>query len=346
MPENQFLRDKTIIIAIPNDFGLPEMFKKNLEFLGMIVYLLPHSENHHKISIIDELKHIGRKIFKKDRSYKNIAKEQNRLRIEQQIHHNLLDSISEEIDFALIIRPDLLNNDIIEKIKGKAKKMVGYQWDGLERYPNIYRKIKYFDSFFVFDHKDLAFDPNFKLITNFYFDFNIEEHLYPKNDVFFIGSHIESRMPKLIEISSFLKKNGFKIDINVIGSSRKYIEKNSESGITHITEIFDFEKNYNKIKNAKAILDLLNNVHNGLSLRTFESIGLKKKLITNNLEVKNYDFYNKDNIFIIGENKTDDISTFLSTPYNDLNFEIYKKYGFTNWICNILETSEYLPIIN
>lgn len=345
MGKYSFLNNKTIIVFIPNDFGLPQMFKQNLEYLGMKVFLLEHSETHHQLSFSDELKHISHKIFKKDRTYKNIARENNRLQIEKDLHSKMLDSLSQKTDYALIIRPDLLNNEIIEKIKNKTQKLVGYQWDGLNRYPEIYKKVKYFDHFFVFDEKDLKADPKFTLITNFYFDFNLTYNSVPEKDIFFIGSHIESRMPLLIEISSFLKKQGLKTDINIIGSSKKYIEKNPETGIIHIKEIFDFKKNYEHIKNSKAILDLLNDVHNGLSLRTFESIGLKKKLVTNNTEIKKYDFYHPENIFVLGERKLEDLVQFLSTPYHELDSETYFKYSFENWIANILETPDYLSIL-
>ncbi len=345
MGKVSFLKNKTIIISIPNDFGLPQMFKQNLEYLGMKVFLLEHSKTHDKLSFSDELKHISHKFFKKDRTYKSIARENNRLRIEKDLHSKMLDSISEKTDYALIIRPDLLNDEIIEKIKNKTQKLVGYQWDGLNRYPEVHKKIKYFDHFFVFDEKDLKTDDKFKLITNFYFDFNLVGNLIPQHDIFFIGSHIESRMPLLIEVSAFLKNKGLKTDINVIGSSRKYIERNSETGIIHIKEIFDFKKNYEHIKNSKAILDLLNNVHSGLSLRTFEAIGLKKKLVTNNPEIKKYDFYHPENIFLLNERKLEDLAKFLSTPYHELDPEIYFKYSFENWIENILEIPNYIPIL-
>lgn len=345
MSKVSFLKNKTIIISIPNDFGLPQMFKQNLEYLGMKVFLLEHSETHHKLSFSDELKHIAHKLFKKDRTYKNTARENNRLKIEKGLHSKMLDSISQKTDYALIIRPDLINNEVIEKIKLKTEKLVGYQWDGLSRYPEIYKKIKYFDHFFVFDEKDLKADDKFKLITNFYFDFNLTYNSNPQNDIFFIGSHIESRMPLLIEVSAFLKNKGLKTDINIIGSSRKYIERNPETGIIHIKEIFDFKKNYEHIKNSKAILDLLNDVHNGLSLRTFEAIGLKKKLVTSNPEIKKYDFYHPENIFMLGERKLEDLTEFLLTPYHELDPEIYFKYSFENWIENILETPDYIPIL-
>lgn len=339
------LKGKSIIIAIPNDFGLPKMFRENLEFLGMKVYALDHSQNHQSISLSDKIKHIQRKIFNGDRTYKSVARESNRLKIEKRLHLNFLNSLEKKTDYALILRPDLLNDEVIEKIKNSTKNLVGYQWDGLRRYPGIYKKLDFFESFFVFDPEDLAFNPNFKLMTNFYFDYNLKFNESPENDIFFIGSHIESRMPLLMEISSFLMKAGFQIDINVMGSSKKYIASHYETGITFIKEIFDFKKNYARIENSASILDLLNDVHTGLSLRTFEAIGFRKKLITNNTQVTNYDFYNKNNIFVLGERPIEELKNFLTTPYENLDRNISAKYSFTNWIANIMNLPGHNPII-
>lgn len=89
MIDKNYFQGKSIIIAIPDDFGLPKMFKNNLEFLGFDVLLLEHSKNHDKISFKEEVKHIYHKIFKRDRSYKPFAKEQKRRRIEKKYNlHN------------------------------------------------------------------------------------------------------------------------------------------------------------------------------------------------------------------------------------------------------------------
>lgn len=337
MIDKNYFQGKSIIIAIPDDFGLPKMFKKNLEFLGFKVLLLEHSKDHNKIAFKEEIKHIYHKIFKRDRSYKPFAKEQKRRKTEKRLQLSQLQKITEKTDYALIIRPDLLNDEVILEVKNKTKKLIGYQWDGIERYPQVVEKTMFFDHFFVFDKKDLKVNENFKLTQNFYFDFNLEAPEKPSKDVFFIGSHIENRMPLLIDITQYLINNNFKTDINVIGSSKKYIQKVGETGIRHITEIFDFNKNYEHIKDSKAILDLLNNVHNGLSFRTFEALGFQKKLITDNKEVLNYDFYHKNNIFVLGTNSLEDLQDFMDLPYQIMPKEVYSKYSFTQWIYTILE---------
>ncbi len=337
---DDFGKGKSIIIYIPNDFGLPEMFRKNLEFLGFKVFLLAHAPKIDKISTKDYLTHVGYKIFKNDKSYKISVREKNRLIFEKNAHFKTLNSIEEKADFALILRPDLVNDEVLKKIKSSSKKMVGYQWDGIERYPKVKEKFIFFDQFFIFDKNDLENYPNFKTTTNFYFDFNLNSQEIPKNDVFFIGSHIENRTPILLKISNFLKNLGFSLNINVVGGEKQFGKEYQNTGVKFISYIFDFDENYTAIKNAKSILDLLNDIHNGLSFRTFEAIGFRKKLITNNVHVKDYDFYNPKNIFIINERKLEELADFISSPYHNLEDEIYQKYSFTNWLKNILRISK------
>ncbi|MFH4210110.1 lipopolysaccharide biosynthesis protein, partial [Acinetobacter baumannii] len=54
---------------------------------------------------------------------------------------------------------------------------------------------------------------------------------------------------------------------------------------------------------SNVILDISHPGQSGLTMRTFEAIGAGKKLITTNLNIKEYPFYNSDNIFIISRDK-------------------------------------------
>ena len=84
------------------------------------------------------------------------------------------------------------------------------------------------------------------------------------------------------------------------------------------------------------MLDLHNPIHNGLSFRTFESIGYEKKLITNNNLVETQDFYRPSNIFVINKNY-ERFKEFLAAPYEVLESTIREKYSFSNWITQLLK---------
>ena len=63
-----------------------------------------------------------------------------------------------------------------------------------------------------------------------------------------------------------------------------------------------------------------------------ESLFLKKKLITSNKNIKNHNFYNKNNIFIIGEDKWKDLDKFINSDYEEIDQSIINYYDFDEWI--------------
>jgi hypothetical protein len=69
----------------------------------------------------------------------------------------------------------------------------------------------------------------------------------------------------------------------------------------------------------------------------FEALGFKKKLITNNQDIINYDFYNPNNIFIISESNYEVPSIFFETDYIEVSPEIINRYGLNNWLSIVLK---------
>lgn len=75
-------------------------------------------------------------------------------------------------------------------------------------------------------------------------------------------------------------------------------------------------------------------------MRTFEAIGAGKKLITTNINIKEYPFYNSDNIFIISRDKLVLEKDFFTSKYRPLATELYDKCSIDGWIEDIFLGSE------
>ena len=80
------------------------------------------------------------------------------------------------------------------------------------------------------------------------------------------------------------------------------------------------------------------NIHNGLSFRSFEALGFDKKLITTNELIKEYDFYNQSQFLILGDDA--DLETFINREISFVDDRTKSKYSFTNWIENVLEIDD------
>lgn len=75
----------------------------------------------------------------------------------------------------------------------------------------------------------------------------------------------------------------------------------------------------------------------GLTMRTIEMLGLRKKLITTNQDIKNYDFYNEDNICIIDRKDILIKKNFFETNYNSNSDAYRKNYSLESFVDEILK---------
>ena len=97
-------------------------------------------------------------------------------------------------------------------------------------------------------------------------------------------------------------------------------------------------------RRSSVLVDFVISTHSGLSLRTFEALGYRKKLITTNAEIEKYDFYHPDNIFIWRGGSLDGLQAFIARPYHELPQEIYQKYSFGNWVRYVLDIEPHIKI--
>lgn len=334
----------TIIIGLPQSFGMHNSFKKNLEFYGFETIDISYNEHDFKYKNLGQkIYNFFRKTFLKDKGYKSKLKFQ----IFSKEVVQKLNAIQGKADYALLMRADIYPSDVIELVREKSTFMAGYQWDGLHRFPAIYPLIPFFDQFYVFDKSDLHQNVfQFYPITNFYFDDDQNENQNHEieYDLFFVGTLIERRMKNIKRLNKKCKKLGLKPFINLYCQNPKDKEAYDDQGYHFIHEHMSYEENIKNVKRSGILLDFLNTTHEGLSFRTFEALHYNKKLITNNPRVKDYDFYHPNNIFIWNEINLNQLEDFIQKPYVMPDANIKSKYGFGNWIKYVLHIEPFDPI--
>src|SRR5690606_10943726 len=133
---------------------------------------------------------------------------------------------------------------------------------------------------------------------------------------------------------TYLNKKGWNAKALLVGKKTKY---DTAIGVEIIKNGIPFSEIYKLSQNTKIVIDVAHPNQKGLSIRPYEALGLQRKLITNNTEIKKYDFYNANNIFVIENFDNLDIpDSFLTKPYEKISEDIYKKYHISNWLKNIL----------
>jgi hypothetical protein len=100
-----------------------------------------------------------------------------------------------------------------------------------------------------------------------------------------------------------------------------------------------------------AILDIEHPRQTGLTMRTFETMGAGKKLVTTNALVKETDFYNPENILVIERDSVPNFpDSFFRTPYLPPADAIYQKYSLNGWLRDVVsyiyrsEKQSFVPV--
>jgi hypothetical protein len=340
-----------MILAMPSHSNFATPIQDNLKYHNFDIEFINSSPEHLKrlkLPFTISICHFFRKIFHVNAStYKTEAKQFLKNQI---IVKEINDKLSNQnFDYALVIRPDLFSLTQLELIKTYTyQKFIGYQWNGLGRFPDTLLSIKLFDRFFIFDHTDLS-NPDYASYpllgcTNFYFDMYQPQPIAHHGIIaYFVGLHFDERSMSINFCAQELVKHGIILDFNIKfrhGEQNAHLQYPSKE-IKFIKKNIDFDENIKRINQADILVDVVNPIHNGLSFRTFEALYYEKKLITNNKMVQNYDFYHPNNILIWDGQDLTGLTAFLAKPFTPIDKKIVEKYGFKNWIKNILDLPPY-----
>lgn len=252
-------------------------------------------------------------------------------------------TINEKFDKIVVIFGDkYLNDECIKKLlfSHKEAKSVYYAWDSVANYPNILTYYKLFDRSISFDKIDcdrygMEFRPLFYSISSsentVEYDYcSIMTYGWQKSNNY---QKIKSSLPSGLKAKEYLyvrsKKSLF---FNKVLHSHSYnwIDKRA----------FKFEpltkaESINLMNKSKVVIDAPLDNQNGLTIRTFEALALKRKLITTNKNIKTYDFYSPDNIFVVEKNKKIDRS-FFEKKFDD-DFALGDYYSFEAFMRDVFE---------
>lgn len=99
-----------------------------------------------------------------------------------------------------------------------------------------------------------------------------------------------------------------------------------------LSDFITYKENLEHIKKSRCVIDIVQKNQHDITLRPLEALSFKKKLLTNNVNIKEYAFYNPNNIFIIGVDDKERLREFLSTPFQDVESKILKQYDINTWV--------------
>lgn len=223
-----------------------------------------------------------------------------------------------------------------------------YLWDSLKNLPGSQEIVGLFDNVYSFDRADAS--ERIKFLPLFYhkkFEEIAKASESAKKDYFcsYIGTAHPQKLKYINDMSERLKeKYPDQFIYHYIPSRLKYYYhklKDKEYKSVKLSELSSERLSFNDIIDvfvrSECILDAPQQGQTGLTMRTLETLGAKKKLITSNQSIKDYDFYNPTNIYVYDPQEEFDFSSdFFTKPYEELPTEIYEKYSLSSWVKTLL----------
>ena len=237
-------------------------------------------------------------------------------------------------DQILVLNADTFDHSTLEYMKKSTNRFITFLYDNLDRCP-VQDKLHFFDKIYSFDDKDIE-KHGFERLTNYnYLPFLSQEKQNPSEDALYITSYDKKRIKQLDILSQKFEELRLKFDLYVIGKKswkNQLMKPFSKNKIVFTRKRINHENLPEFYKRTKVILDLMRENQYGLSFRVFEAMALEKKIITDNEKIKNYDFYNPNNILVLNKDFSNITKDFFETPYQSLPEEIYKKYTLEKWV--------------
>lgn len=310
--------------------------------------------------VIEKLSLLGAQVKYYDERPKNnnwtkavirVKKELYRNRINKYYKRILEETRDTEYDYLLVIRGEVVPEFFLRDFKKRNPLcvLIFYNWDSFKNTNNTLSLLSYYDRTFSFDPYD-AKENNIGFRPLYYVDAfkSISQSASKDIDLLFLGTAHSDRYIISNHLRNYLEGNGLKVFCfyymqgKLVYLIKRFIDKSFKT--------FEFKKlsfkslSTSEILNLYArsnvVLDINHPNQSGLTMRTFEAIGAKRKLITTNNEVAKMPFYNPDNILILDRNNLQVDIAFFNHTYKEIENSLYEKLSIGGWLYNLFVDDE------
>lgn len=328
------LANKNIIFFSVQTFNLEREIKRKLEEFGANVFY--YDERPKNNNFAKGIIRIKRSFYQKtiDTYYTRI----------------LNDTALVDFDYLFVNRGEVIPAFFLEAFRRLHPncEFIFYTWDSFTNHQHPTNILKYFDRKLTFDPEDAKkYRINFRPL--FYLDaYKDLKNDNLKYDLLFLGTAHSDRYRISSEVSNWCHRKGmtnfcyYYMHGRLVYFYKRLFDETFKQ--------FDLRKlNFKSLTldriiklygKSKVILDINHPNQKGLTMRTFEAIGAKRKLITTNPEIAKFPFYNSNNVFLIDRHHVVLDEGFFSSPYQDIDDCIYDKLSMEGWLYNVFVDAE------
>lgn len=255
---------------------------------------------------------------------------------------------NKKYDYILIIKSETITESALIRLKNTfpSAKLILYLWDSVKNVKGVEKKFKYYDKILSFDSEDAAKYPGMKLRPLFFIDTfgtevvmqDVEQY---DHDLVFIGTAHGNRVSVVRSIIAQCTNRSyfvyFYLPFKLLFFYNKLINKYYKNVKIHDIHYLPLskEKIVQIYKNSRCVVDIQHQSQSGLTMKTIEMLGMRKKIITTNQKCRDYDFYNENNILIIDPNSPVIDDAFFDKKYIDIDDKIYQSYTLNSFLKEI-----------
>lgn len=228
--------------------------------------------------------------------------------------------------------------------KSSNARFVAYLWDAFVNCKRFGQCRDLFDDIYSFEVKDcerydLKLRPLF--YSNTYRSIPLGSEGYFDYDACFIGSvHQYTKFKTVSSIVKELEAQGYRVFKYYFMPSRVAELWCKLTHRCYRGQVFQYESlNTTQVvevyTRSKAVIDSPQNGQNGLTMRTLETLGARRKLITANEDVMHYDFAQYGDV-LVWNSDSDGISGFMRSPYECPPESVLDSYSIKTFVQTLL----------
>jgi hypothetical protein len=232
-----------------------------------------------------------------------------------------------KFDFSLVVNPGQVHSEVVRCATDAADKNIAYLYDGFSSKPVTKEILGRFDKVYSFDAQD-AREHGFLKLHNYIYDEPNKRSSEYKYKAFVVMAG-RDRADILSRLADELDRQGVQ-NYKFLLQSKKIPGLNRN--LTFFRERVSLQAVAEFIVDSEIVVDIVRSGHGGLSFRFFEAMLHRKKIITTNRSVTEYDFFNPHNILVIDPDHPEVPEHFLSGRYVDVPDEVFNRYTMRSWV--------------
>lgn len=250
-----------------------------------------------------------------------------------------------EYDQVIVTNGVTISEKLLARLRARMPRarFVFYIWDSMRNRPSAPGILPYFDERVTFD-PEAAQQHGMRLLPLFFSPgFEARPEVETKYDLSFIGTAHADRYRIISMLDAQLDAEVSRYWYLFLKARWVYHAEKLRNPAFKAARLHDFQYEtlvFAKVQQvfleSRVIVDIEHPHQRGLTMRTFEALGSGKKLITTNAHVKDYPFYDPQNIHVLSRDNPQVPRVFLELPYRPLSPELYYRYSLAGWVDELM----------